>query len=104
MMRAVTYEILRDVSPTSRAPCSSQPSSKPVRIAYLIDEAAFVASGGLLHHHKTVFLEDSMHDWMWKDGLFYYFGHAMGIDDIGDIVAVLSHEEQQPASASSKAN
>lgn len=93
MQRATKYEILRAVSPTSRKPCIAQPSSKPVRVAYLLDEEAFVASGGLLAHHKTVFLEDANHDWMVLDGVFYYFGHAMGPEDVGDIVAVLEIEE-----------
>ena len=93
MKRATRYEILRGVSPTSRTPCIAQPSSKPVRIAFLIDEAQFVASGGLLEHHKTIFLEDALHDWMVKDGKFYYYGHAMGVEETGDIVAVLEMEE-----------
>jgi len=93
MKRATRYEILRGVSPTSRKPCVVQPSEKPLRVAYLIDEAAFVASGGLLAHHKTVFLEDANHDWMMHNGQFYYFGHAMGIEDVGDIVLVMEQEE-----------
>lgn len=96
MKRATTFEILRGVSPTSRKPCVAQPSAKPIRIAYLIDETRFIASGGILEHHKSVFLEDSMHDWMWRDGVFYYFGHAMGADEKGDIVAVLAEGECSP--------
>lgn len=99
MKRATKYEILRSVSPTSRNPCIVQPSAKPVRVAYLLDGAAFEASGGVLEHHKTVFLEDSMHDWMWRDGVFYYYGHAMGVEEVGDIVAVLEEEDCATATA-----
>jgi hypothetical protein len=93
MRRATKYEILRGVSATSRSPCIVQPSATPVRVAYLLDETAFEASGGVLEHHKTVFLEDSMHDWMWRDGVFYYFGHAMGMEEVGNIVAILDEED-----------
>lgn len=93
MKLATKYEILRGVSPTSHIPCVTQPSAKPLRIAYLIDEAEFIRSGGKLHHHASVFLEDSMHDWMWREGKFYYFGHAMGIGEVGDIVVVFEEEE-----------
>lgn len=85
---ATRYEILRSVSPTSLKPCVVQPTQKPVRVAYLINEKKFVESGGLIAHHDTLFLEDAMHDWFWRDGVFYYFGHAMGFNDVGDIVAI----------------
>ncbi len=100
MKIATKFEILRDVSPSSRVPCSSQPSSKPIRVAYLIDEDRFIASGGVLDHHQTVFLEDSMHAWLWKDGTFYYYGHAMSIYESGDIVVVFAEENVAKISAS----
>lgn len=90
---ATKYEILRGVSPTSRKPCSAQPSAKPVRVAFLLNEKKFVESGGLVKHHDTLFLEDSSHDWDWRQGVFFYYGHAMGAEDVGDIVAILSQEE-----------
>ena len=92
MKRATKYEILRGVGPTSRVPCVAQPSGRPVRIAYLIDEKRFTETGGLLEHNRSVFLEDSVHDWMMRDGALYYFGHAMGIEDRGDIVAVMEED------------
>ena len=92
---ATKYEILRGVSPTSRAPCKVQPSGKPIRVAFLLNEQKFVESGGLIAHHDTLFLEDSGHDFDWRSGVFYYYGHAMGIDEIGDIVVVLAEEDRE---------
>lgn len=91
---ATKYEILRAVSPTSRMPCIAQPSAKPVRVAFLLNEKKLVESGGLIAHHDTVFLEDSSHDWDWRNGVFFYYGHAMGMEDVGDIVAVLAEEDR----------
>jgi hypothetical protein len=94
---AIRYEILRGVSSTGRAPCAVQPSEKPIRVAYLHDEKKFVESGGLLQHHDTVFLEDSGHDWDWRQNRerpFYYYGHAMGPEDVGDIVVVFETSDQ----------
>lgn len=94
---ATKYEVLRGVSPTSRKPCNSQPSAKPVRVAFILNEKKFVETGGLIAHHDTVFLEDSSHDWAWRNGQFYYYGHAMGVEDVGDIVAVLAEEDRADA-------
>lgn len=91
---ATKYEILRNVSPTSRTPCKVQPSAKPVRVAFLLHEQKFVESGGLIAHHDTLFLEDRSHDWDWRNGVFYYYGHAMGVDEVGDIVVILAEEDR----------
>lgn len=91
---ATQYEILRGVSATSRTPCRVQPSAKPLRVAFLLNEKRFVDSGGLISHHETLFLEDSFHDWDWRNGVFYYYGHAMGVEDVGDIVAILTEEDR----------
>lgn len=93
MKYAKRYEILRGISPTSRLPALQQPSEKPIRIAFMLDEEKFIRLNGMMHHHHTVFLEDSMHDWMWRNGKFYYFGHAMGIEDVGDILVVFEEIE-----------
>lgn len=92
---ATKYEVLRNVSPTSRNPCPVQPSAKPVWVAFLLNETKFKQSGGLIAHHDTVFLEDAGHDWDWRRGVFYYYGHALGIDEVGDIVVILEKEERQ---------
>ncbi|MFK4706117.1 hypothetical protein ABIC83_002956 [Roseateles asaccharophilus] len=94
-IRATRYQILRGVSPTSRKPCIVQPTEKPVRVAYLLDEKAFVDSGGIMEHHKTVFLEDAVHDWHMEKGVFYYYGRAMDVDDSGDILVVFEQEKLQ---------
>lgn len=99
---ATQYEILRGVSPTGRKPCIAQPSAKPVRIGILLNESKFMETGGLIAHLDTVFLEESSHDWLWRDGVLYYFGHAMGMDDVGDIVAVLAEENRAAASCKTK--
>ena len=86
---ATKYEILRNVSPTSLSPCVVQPSAKPVRVALLLNEKKLIATGGLLKHFETVFFEDTKHDWDWRENQLYYYGHAMGLRDVGDIVAIL---------------
>jgi hypothetical protein len=100
MKRAAEYEILRGVSPTSRKPCAVQPSQRPIRVAFVVDEARFIESGGLYEHHKSIFLEDKMHDWhVSSEGQFYYYGHAMGVDESGDILVVFKEEEVKPPTA-----
>lgn len=65
-----------------------------MRVAFLLNEAELVKTGGLMTHHETVFFEDSLDDWDWQHGVFYYYGHAMGIEDVGDIVVVLEEERR----------
>lgn len=95
---ATKYEILRGVSPTSLTPCTEQPisTSKPKRVVFLLDEKKLLETGGLMTHHDTVFYEDSSHDWDWRNGKFYYYGHAMGHEDVGDIVLVYEETENAP--------
>jgi hypothetical protein len=91
-IQALRYEILRGVSPTSRKPCIAQPSGKPIRVAFLMDESRFLRSDGLMEHHKSVFLEDYVHDWDYRDGAFYYYGRAMDLEDVCDIVVVFEQK------------
>jgi hypothetical protein len=91
---ATRYEILRGVSSTGRAPCVQQPSAKPLIVAFLLNEKKFTETGGLIKHHDTVFLDDPGHDWDWRNGKFYYYGHAMGAEDTGDIVAIMAQGDQ----------
>lgn len=90
---ATRYEILRGVSPTGRTPCTAQPSEKPIRIAFILNEKKFVETGGEIKHHDTLFLEDRIHDWDWRNGKLYYYGRALGLEETGDIVAI--HEVQE---------
>lgn len=91
---ATRYEILRGVASTGRQPCAVQPKEKPVRVALLLDEKKFLETGGLLKHHSTVFLDDAMHDWDWRRGLFFYHSHALGVEDVGDVLVVYETEER----------
>jgi hypothetical protein len=70
-MKAIRYEILRDVVSSSRV--SMPLTEKPVRVATLINEPDFLERGGEMMHNKNVFLEDRFHDWDWKDGKFTYY-------------------------------
>lgn len=92
---ATQYEILRGVSPASRTPCKVQPSKTPVRVGLLLNERKFVDSGGLIAHHDTLFLDDRMHDWDWRNGVFFYYGHGLGLGEVGDIVVILEEEERE---------
>lgn len=94
---ATKYEILRGVSSTSFTPCKAQPSGKPVRVGLLLDEQKFVESGGLISHLGTLFLDDLVHDWDWRDGVFFYYGHGLGLKDVGDIVVILAQEVRDVA-------
>ena len=69
-MRAIDFEILRDVQASGRIwlPLARQ----PVRVATLIDEADFLKEQ-TLRHNQNVFLEDRLHDWDWRDGRFSYY-------------------------------
>jgi hypothetical protein len=90
---AKRYQILRSISSTSRKPCTKQPSEKPIMVAFLLNEAEFENSGGKIEHHKTVFLDDPGHDWDWRQGSFFYYSHALGLEDTGDILVI--YETQQ---------
>lgn len=63
-------------------------------MAYLLDEKKFVESGGLIKHHDTLFLEDRIHDWDFREKGFYYYGRDLGLEEVGDIVAILETEER----------
>jgi hypothetical protein len=80
MLIALKFEILRQVTSngTHRIPMQS----KPVRVGTLIDESAFLNTGGGLTHNKSVFLEEQFHDWMWSDGYFTYYSRVAEIADV----------------------
>lgn len=70
MLQAIDFEILRDVEANGRV--SIPLARAPVKVATIIDEPAF-KDGHYLIHNGTVFLEDRMHDWQWRDGRFSYY-------------------------------
>lgn len=90
MLRAIDFEILRGVKASGliKIPLPQ----KPVRVATLVNEAEFLREH-LLIHHKTVFLEDRMHDWDWQDGQFRYYTR---IAERADVLVVYALEEVKP--------
>lgn len=58
-LKAKRFEILRDIPADGRIWHTM--AEEPVRVATLISEAEFNKSH-LLRHHRTVFLEDRIHD------------------------------------------
>lgn len=87
-MKAIDFEILRGVEANGLIIVPLE--RKPVRVATMLNEAAFVASGNMLLHNYTVFLEDQFHDWQWKDGKFRYYSR---IAKKADVLIVYEMEE-----------
>ena len=77
---AVEYDILRDLTPSGRV--SIPLERRPVRVATMLREDAFLASGGVMKHHVTVFLEDESHDWRWDEGRFWYYTRVADKADV----------------------
>lgn len=71
MLIAVDFEILRGLEADGRKAIALARS--PVRVATLLNEALFITSGGVLAHNKTVFLEDRIHDWDWRNEMLWYY-------------------------------
>ena len=91
MLKATQFEILRNVkaSGLTKIPLERQ----PVRVATLMDEAAFNEDHFLIHL-KTVFLEDRVHDWDWSKGQFRYYTR---VAEVADVVVVYELEDVKPA-------
>jgi hypothetical protein len=81
MLKAMKYEILRDV----RAGGPPVPlATKPVRVATLLNETSF-NEDQVLHHAVNVFLEDYIHDWNWdhkNGGRFRYYTRVAEVADV----------------------
>lgn len=90
MLKATDFEILRDVQANGlrKIPLARQ----PVRVATLVNEAKFMRDHFMVHH-KTVFFEDRLHDWDWRDGEFRYYTR---IAEKADVLVVYALEEVQP--------
>lgn len=71
MLIATEFVILRDVVASGLNSISLE--RKPHRVATLIDEKEFIASGHQVIHNRTVFIEDYLHDWNWAKGKFRYY-------------------------------
>lgn len=87
MLKATDFEILRDVQASGlhKIPLARQ----PVRVATLVNEAEFMRDQ-LMVHHKTVFFEDRLHDWDWRDGQFRYYTR---VAERADVLVVYALEE-----------
>ena len=85
-LKAITYEILRDVEANGRIAISL--ARQPVRVATMIDEEAFNQSQ-LMIHNRTVFLEDRFHDWDWMNGTFRYYSR---VAKKADVLVVYEYE------------
>jgi hypothetical protein len=90
MLKAIEYEILRGVKASGmiKIPLPRQ----PVRVATLINEEEFNRDQFMVHH-KSVFLEDKMHDWDWRAGEFRYYTR---IAEEADVLVVYKIEDVQP--------
>lgn len=90
MLKAVEFEILRNVKANGliHIPLERQ----PVRVATLLNEQMFLRDHFLVHN-QTVFLEDRVHDWDWRDGKFRYYTR---IAEEADVLVVYVLETAAP--------
>ncbi|AQT06517.1 hypothetical protein [Acetobacter persici] len=92
-LRAIDYEILRDVPVNGRV---STPLARcPARVCTILNEKRLVESGNLLVHNQTVFLEDKVHDWNWTDGKFRFYTRVA--EGVADVLVAYAVETVVPA-------
>lgn len=60
-MYSTDHIILRDIIASGMV--RHRLARKPVRVATILNESAFIEQGNHLRHNNTVFLEDRIHDW-----------------------------------------
>lgn len=92
MIKATDFQILRGLTASCRIKVPLE--RKPIRVATLIDEAEFLKEH-LIVHHRTVFIEDRVHDWDWQDGFFRYYTR---VAEAADVLVVYAEEDVPPAS------
>lgn len=90
MLKAIDFIILRDVIASSRIRIPME--RQPIRVATLIDEAAFNVDHAIIHN-RTVFLEDRIHDWNWQEGIFRYYTRTA---EKADVLVVYEEAEVEP--------
>lgn len=90
---ATEYLVLRGLVSSSQVRVPLE--RKPLRVATLLDEAKFLASGCQMKHFHTVFLEDQTHDWNWQDGMFRYYSRCGGPEDKLDVLIVYAMEDHK---------
>lgn len=89
MLIAVEFEILRGIRPGRDVHLLPR---EPLQVATLLNEQLFTETGHSLSHRRTVFLEDRMHDWNWRDGRFRYYSR---VANQADVLVVYSEAETQ---------
>lgn len=90
MLKALRFEILREITPSGLVPIPL--AEKPVCVATIINETAFLEDHYLIHN-KMVFLEDYVHDWNWQDGMFRYYTR---VATQADVLVVYELEDVAP--------
>lgn len=90
MLKATDFQILRGVKACGRTKIPLE--RKPLRVCTLLDEAEFSKDQALIHH-LTVFFEDKMHDWDWRDGDFRYYTR---VKESADVLVIFAEEEVKP--------
>lgn len=88
--QAKEFVILRDVVSGSRIHLDLP--REPLHVCTLLNEEAF-NDGHVLVHCRTVFWEDRMHDWDWRDGKFSYYTRTA---ERADVVVVYEAAEYVP--------
>jgi hypothetical protein len=104
MLIATDYEILRGVRSGARGPGVSV-RGEPAMVATLLDEKKFLAKNGAVIQWETVFLEDQMHDWSYREGRLRFYGRLEAVVDLLVVYATGERlfcpqcgKETQPAS------
>ena len=90
MLKATRFEFLRGVNADNRV--NYVMPEEPVRVAALLVEPVVFEANPIMAHRMTVFLEDKMHDWDWRAGLFRYSGCVREFP--GTLVIVYEQVEQ----------
>jgi hypothetical protein len=88
MLIATEFTILRGIVASGLN--THDVPKRPIRVATILDEQAFVESGHKLLHNQTVFLEDFVHDWNWSKGKFRYYTH---ISESSDVLLIYAEQE-----------
>lgn len=90
MLKAIRFEILRDVVTNGRIAIPL--AEEPKRVVSLLNEAEFNEDHYLIHH-RTCFFEDRVHDWHWSEGKFFFYTR---IRDRGDVIVIYEEADVEP--------
>lgn len=90
-LRATDYVILKDVKASGLKKIPME--RKPIRVATIVSHEKFEELDHQMVHWVTVFFEDKMHDWDWRDGEFRYYTR---VAETADVLVVYAEEEVPP--------